>query len=283
MLAYLWFLGFAMDNEFKVQIAARNNIIALIEDAKIKYGLDIFDTSIYDGKICIDNIRFCGLAYEPIVNIQFHDEVDRLSSMFSGPFFTSEKHTWPKNSSGELAVPVVQIKLDELPINDLELSKFGVLQVWNFGVKNWLIKLIPLSEFDATCLSCLPDFENNNIVRIYGEDEMPWVKSGVSVIKGYSGPFFSCAFNEVFLEDDAPIELKKIKNFLDQINIDTRETQIFGTFELLQYDHDEVGFPLLMSMTDGVNGVYGFGAGGTGQIFIKKNGNDISFFMDSSC
>lgn len=273
-----------MDRAIKEKISVCDSVLELIDIAGNKYGSDVMDRYLYDGKICLDNIRFCGEAYEPIVDVKQVNEIDRLCSMFAGPFFTSENYPWPKNLVGDLAVPLIQLKLNDLPNNELDISDLGVLQVWNLGgSKNWLIRLIRFEEFSDALISPLPNFINNRVTEIYGEREMQWLKYGAAVIQGFERPFFSCAFNEIFLEDDAPDELGKIKNLLSQIELDTRDSQLFGTFSLVQYDHDEVGLPLLISMTDGINGVFGFGAGGTGQIFVNKIDGETSFIIDSAC
>ena len=262
------------------KIKARDSIIEAMELIGQKYGEDWKDEFLNDGAMTLDNIRFCGAAYEPIVTIASWESIDRLSSMFAGPLFTSIDHPWPKDSFNKFALPVFQISLADVSILSGEDFGDGVLQCWNF-LSGCILREISKDEFIFNKLTPVPSLHGKNVVDGW---HMHWLQRGVSRIDGYGEPFFSCAFTDIDVSKNAPSEVWELESHLKTLVRDIRRTQLFGTFGLVQFDHDTIGEKLLVSVSDGANGVTGFGVDGSAQVFYKRrDGGGFEFFLKWSC
>lgn len=262
------------------KIKTCDSIIKLMDLIESRYGNNWKDEFLHEGSLTLDNMQHCGVAYEPEVVVIPWEEVDRLSSMFAGPLFTSIKYPWPSDAKGRIALPIFQIHLKDL--SNLSNDNFGngVLQCWNF-IDGYVLREIPQEDFKLNNLTPTPLFESVSVVEDWG---MYWLRDGVSKIIGYGKPFFSCAYTDINIKDDAPLEVREIESYLKMLDCDVRSTQIFGTFDLIQYDHDEVGEKMLISISDGINGVTGFGVEGTAQVFYKKGNNGVvNYFLEWSC
>ncbi|MFM9991826.1 MAG: hypothetical protein ACKVOY_10385, partial [Burkholderiaceae bacterium] len=238
------------------------------------YGKD-WRSEFLEVSMTVDNIKHCGIAYEPEVTLVPWEEVDRLSPMFAGPLFTSITYEWPTDSNDKYAVPVFKIPLAKLSRLSGESFGDGILQCWNL-VDDYVLREIPKDEFRINNLIPSPLLEEETMVQGF-------LFRDVSIIEGYGQPFFSCAYTDISITDKAPEEVNEIVFYLNMLECDARHTQFFGTFDLMQYDHDLIGEKLLISVTDGFNGVSGFGLG-SAQIFYTKNTNGkFDYFLEWSC
>ena len=276
-----------IDESILDQIKIRDSIISLKHKVEMRYGEDCWDEYLHEGRWSLDNLVYAGVAYEPLVTQVEIEQANRLSSMFAGPFFTSTKYPWPRNRSGKLGAPIVQIDLESTPCFTEEKLGNGLLQAWRMsGFKDYFLRVVPRDDLRMDVVTPLPEISKiDDVVQLHKDWEMPWLSEGVSQISGYGPPFFSCAFSDFSIVDDAPEDIRQIAHFFSQLNIDTRSYQIFGTFDQIQFDHASVGASLLISMSNGEYGIDCFGYAGTGQIFYRKNieTSAIDFFMDSSC
>lgn len=275
-----------MDQTLQEQLSLRDRIISLKRQVERDHGSDLWSRFLDDGQMDLRGFEYSGIAYEPEVKICSLGEVDRLASMFAGPLFSSVDHPWPINDGGDLAAPIVQIRLDSIPALSGESLGVGLLQAWILsGFHDYFLRVVPQVDLRHENLNPMPNFSEAKILRLSGDYEMSWLSDGVAQIVGYGEPFFSCASNDVVAARDAPKEVQEIATLFKNVRIDTRSSQLFGTFSLRQFDHGSIGESMLLSMANGVNGVEGFGFDGTGQIFYRRSGSngELQFFMDSSC
>jgi hypothetical protein len=84
--------------------------------------------------------------------------VNRLHSMFCGPFFTSNEFPWPE-IDGRYAEPIVQLNLEEIQsISSVQIGS-GMLQLWGgeWGEDDFLFRIIPRPELKKKNMSAIPE------------------------------------------------------------------------------------------------------------------------------
>ncbi len=107
-----------------------------------------------------------------IENERVNEEgIDRKANMFGGHPFTSDKHPWPLNESGNPHYPLVQIDLQQ--ISDLLKMDFGsgLLQVWldiTDADLPHIIRLIDPADMDESLLLDIPTLESTTEIDEYG-------------------------------------------------------------------------------------------------------------------
>lgn len=208
-------------------------------------------------------------------------EADRRMSMLSGPFFTSKDYPWPRQPDGALGSPIVQ--LDLAPISKLRELPFGngLLQVFDCGCRNSVIRVIPREEVVSADMTdpCLdPDKYDHS-----GLGSMCWLQEKtVAQIIGYEGPYFSCSVELERTYSDTPAELIELAKRIKAISA-TNDAgfHLFGTFYPI--GHWASDCPEMLISLDGGYG-YEWGDSGNAQVFYSFNEkNEPVFSFDWSC
>ncbi len=179
--------------------------------------------------------------------------VNRLNSMFCGPFFISKEFPWPE-MDGRYAEPIVQLNLEEVqPISPVPIGS-GMLQLWagEWG-EDFLIRIIPPAEIEEENMSLIPECIKG---EYYGE--MRW---GITLIAwpeddykkkvpiayeitefklqklSWPGDLEGLSFSlEEELKDAQLVD--KIREFVSIFPCDhpSTEPHLFGSFDQIQYD-----------------------------------------------
>lgn len=196
-------------------------------------------------------ISWCYPIETKLVNAE---KVDRLSSMFSGPFFTSEKYPWPQNDD-KYYEPVAQIDLAD--VNELSAVKFedGIFQLWvdGFLPDEYVIRIIPREECVSEALSPVPeciDSEYYDEIERTGDSDLAW--PAIHYIKkvpavyifeekfgknlSWSGDLEGALSHIVGKIDNSRI-VEDLKHFISLFPNDNPSTEphLFGTFSPICY------------------------------------------------
>lgn len=180
-------------------------------------------------------------------------EVDRLSSMFCGPFFISDEYPWPQQD-GKYYEPLVQ--MDTSIINEVSVVKFedGIFQLWvdGFLPDEYVIRIIPRNQCTLENLSSVPeciDREYYDEIERTGDAYLAWpanttvyvfkekLKQKLSWVSGMEDAFDFMVgeIEDVQLSDD-------VNGFLSLFPYDKPSTEphFFGTFSPIQYSPIDV-------------------------------------------
>ena len=208
------------------------------------------------------------------------EDVDRTSSMLSGPFFVSKKYPMVKGG-----YPIVQLDLRLASALNGKALGDGLLQLWEMTGQGILqVRVIPreavlpelMQPFDAARLCDQED----TFIPTWDWDSDP-TKEAVKVFHSYKSVGFQTddmdySYDETF--KDAPAALKKLaKKFNSSLarRKSYSDLQLFGSFETVQYSLLEVGKNCLFTI--------GYGADGSAQVFydIGANGK-VKFSTESA-
>lgn len=181
-------------------------------------------------------------------------KVDRLSSMFCGPFFTSEKYPWPQNDD-KYYEPVAQIDLAD--VNEVSAVKFedGIFQLWvdGFLPDEYVIRIIPREECKVDNLSSVPesiDSEYYDEIERIGDSDLAWpaihYKKKAPVVYIFDGKFgknlswsgdLEGALSHIIDKIDERQIVDDLKHFISLFPNDNPSTEphLFGTFSPIQY------------------------------------------------
>ncbi len=225
---------------------------------------------------------------------QFIEPENRISSMLSGPFFTSTDHPWPVDAKGTPLEPICQIDLT-LPseISGLALGD-GLLQVWMDGVEG---RLRCILERDAQVdkLTDVPQAAKDHIWplakgRSLFEQTDLWTHG--YLMTGIYEPVITIPSGLTVDLDRLPCDIpnKPIVSAIAALNdalaedIESRSTGsicFFGNFDSIQYR--EIDCPealLLMESGD----IFLWGDCGNAQVFYEpKKSGEIEFSFEWSC
>lgn len=213
------------------------------------------------------------------------ETLDRTSSMFAGPFFTSTEYPIPSSSQGML-LPVMQLNLRDISkLGDHDLGD-GLLQLW--CDPDW-------SNTDRGTVIFIPakDIENQTLTEFHyvphpKADDSPLPESlifdptddAVTVFNGYKSTGMQCqtSYLDVYTED-IPDEVR------DDISDDLYRFQeiteaklnlhVFGSFRAIQYSAADIGWNCLVHFPR-------WGSDGNAQVFfIVEDGNSAFRFEES--
>ena len=193
--------------------------------------------------------------------------VDRCASMYAGPFYSSEKHPWPLNKSGNPAEPIIQIDLAKVTILKTGHGSFGdgLLQVFSTDWNADHTRVIPRADLSA------PLMDVPKLIEVsYGPEDWCHGHGEVTHIYGFAGPYFSCCPLEFYLpencSDPETIELAKLISEISGHN--DSGFHLFGSFYPVQYRPGEE--PPTFFALDCDYG-YFWGDSGTAQVRFKRN------------
>lgn len=179
--------------------------------------------------------------------------VNRLNSMFCGPFFTSNEFPWPEMDD-RYAEPIVQLRLEEIQyISPVPIGS-GMLQLWagEWG-EDFLIRIIPPAELEEENMSPVPECiegEYYGEVR-WGSALIAWPEDDykkkvpiayqITEFKSkklsWPGDLEGLSFSlEEELKDAQLVD--KIRDFVSIFPCDRPSTEphLFGSFDPIQYD-----------------------------------------------
>ena len=212
-------------------------------------------------------------------------DVDRRTSMLTGPFFTSEEFPVPSAATGPM-FPVVQIRLQEAAAAAQEKIGDGLLQLWlDLGTKKELIRVIPLTKVYRQPMT---EFQ----WRQSGSDDSFPLPSGwnldpvgdqVAVISRLKSAGFQShtASIEACYWQAAGGEPSWLWTLLKLCLQNTpyksgRKFSLLGVFYPIQYSAAEVDRKCLINIAD-------WGASGNAQIFYKTSNGQPTQFSFWSC
>lgn len=243
-------------------IIARANELADRLDACAKQG----GARVSEFSATLRLISWCYPITTKLINAT---KVDRLSSMFCGPFFTSEKYPWPQNED-KYYEPVAQIDL--AMINAVSNVKFedGILQLWvdGFLSEDYIIRIVPREECSAENLTSVPeciDHEYYDEIERTGDSDFAWPAIHykkkapfVYIFEGalgknlsWSGGLESALSQIVDAIDDGEF-VKDLENFISIFPEDNPSTEphLFGTFSPICYYPTDTD-PTLLALEGG--------------------------------
>lgn len=228
-------------------IIAYANELADRLDACANSGVD----GVSDFAATLRLISWCYPIETKLVNAA---KVDRLSSMFCGPFFTSEKYPWPQNDD-KYYEPVAQIDLAD--VNEVSAVKFedGIFQLWvdGFLPDEYVIRIIPREHCVSEALSPVPeriDSEYYDEIERTGDSDLAWpaihYKKKVPAVYIFEGKFgrnlswsgdLEGALSHIIDKIDERQILDDLKHFISLFPNDNPPTEphLFGTFSPIQY------------------------------------------------
>lgn len=233
---------------------------------------------------------FSARSFDVIFKSSHPDQVDRATSMLSGPFFTSEEFPIPISDAG-MNYPVVQLDLREASALAKQPIGDGLLQLWyDPCALEGIVRVIPRDKVKSGCLT---DFGFENPLGYGGApfDGFPlpnwWVSQPatgpVSIIHAYRPSLFQCqdGYLDVFM-DDLAAELSQ--NLIDKVNQfdraaryrSFREMSMLGTFYPIQYSAADIGANCLFSISD-------WGASGGAEVFYEITGTGDTKFSFAQC
>ena len=253
---------------------------ALISKARQSHA----DHEFFEENSWLDDIEFCGPAWGFRTVTLPTRVANRFRSMFQGPFYTSESYPWPTLESGIYASPLLQLDLREA--REVSRSCFGdgLLQLFERDGDDFIIRVIPRSEISEDQITPYPD-QGPDIFESYTIENSWACKSNplVTHIIGYQEPFLSA---ELYAEadEDAPKIFHQIVSKMEALRDQSMEhsgPHLFGTFPSIQYRPHEISGEVLVSL-DGMEG-YVWGDDGNAQLFFKRDGEQVHFFIESSC
>lgn len=221
-------------------------------------------------------------------------ESERLTTLFSGPLFTSEIHPWPVDKKGNPLEPICQIdltlpsRLSGLPLGD------GLLQLWMDGIYGRL-RLISKTDAQLNVLTPVPAKATDYVwphpkaMRLY-EQSCSWVE-GYAISAVYQ-PVLTIPDTLVSSFDDKPdFPGKRLNMAFDAMEAALQDDDLngqgpgeigfFGNFSNIQYREIECPEALLI-MESG--GMFLWGDCGNAQIFyhVDQSGK-VEFSFDWSC
>jgi hypothetical protein len=180
--------------------------------------------------------------------------VNRLKSMFCGPFFTSEKFPWPE-IDGRYAEPIVQLNLEEIEQISPFLLGSGMLQLWagEFATDDFFIRIVPRDEITKENMSPVPgcikgeyygEVRWGGAIVAWPEDDYKKNIPCAYEISNYSSQKLSWPGSledqiSWFEDDVEDITLmNKINEFISIFPYDhpSTEPHLFGSFDAIQYD-----------------------------------------------
>lgn len=208
-------------------IIAYANELADRLDASAKQGC----TRVSDFAATLRLISWCYPIQTKLVNA---GKVDRLSSMFCGPFFTSAKYPWPQNDE-KYYEPVAQIDL--AAINEVSAVNFedGIFQLWvdGFLPDDFFIRIIPREEWNTENLSPVPeciDSEYYDEIERTGDSFLAWpaihYKKKVPAVYIFEGAFGK----NLTWSGDLEVALSLILDTIDDSQIVEDLTQLISIF-----------------------------------------------------
>lgn len=221
--------------------------------------------------------------------------VNRLNSMFCGPFFTSRESPWP-DIDGKYAEPIVQ--LDLLGIQSISPVQFGsgMLQLWagEWGTDEIIIRIIPYDELKKENITPVPQCIDE---EYYGElrwsDAWPEVDYKMKVPCSHEIlPINSKRmYWPLGLEDSfGEFELKmtdmqlqeKIRQFISIFPYDSPSTEphLFGSFNAIQYDPVDAASTFLALEGEPC---FNFNYGNAQISYWLKDNGDVEFGFAWSC
>ena len=228
-------------------IIACANELADRLDACANSGVD----EVSDFAATLRQISWCYPIKTKLVNAT---KVDRLSSMFCGPFFISEKYPWPQNDD-KYYEPIAQIDLAD--VNEVSAVKFedGIFQLWvdGFLPEDYIIRIIPREECVSEALSPVPeciDSEYYDEIERTGDSYLAWpavhYKKKVPAVYIFEGKFgknlswsgdLEGALSHIFDKIDGSQIFEDLKDFISLFPGDNPSTEphLFGTFSPIQY------------------------------------------------
>lgn len=212
-------------------------------------------------------------------------EVDRRTSMLTGPFFTSDEFPVPAAQSG-MMFPVVQLELNELSAAVQDNLGDGLLQLWyDLGQEKECIRVIPLTTVYAQEMT---DF---NWVPVASGDSFPlphyWnidpVGEGVQIISGLTSMGVQSHARRIeacymdLIDDESGWLWTLMKLFLNNTPYKfSNPVKMFGAFYPIHYTAAEVDMNCLINIGD-------WGASGGAQIFYKTGKGQETQFAFRSC
>lgn len=211
-------------------------------------------------------------------------EVDRRTSMLTGPFFTSTEFPIPKAPSGPM-FPVVQLELDELSAAAHETLGDGLLQLWyDVGLQKEYIRVIPLTKVYGQEMTEF-DWSSNagDYFPLPGYWSLDPVGNRVQIIRGltsagvqsHASSIEACYWQ---VADDEPSWLWTLLQLFFQ-NTPYKfgsKVRMLGVFYPIQYSASDVDMNCLISIAD-------WGSSGGAQIFYKTSKGQETQFSFRSC
>lgn len=222
--------------------------------------------------------------------------VNRLMSMFCGPFFTSDEFPWPE-IEGRYAEPMVQLNLEEIQsISPVKVGS-GMLQLWGgeWGTDDVIIRVIPRSELEKENISSVPECIDS---EYYGE--LRWVDGWPELDYKKKVPcsheimpidakrifYWPLGLEDIFLAVEGKIEdvniLEKVKIFssIFPYYSPSTEPHLFGSFNPIQYDPIDASSTFLA--LEG-RPCFGFNDGNAQISYRINDSGEIEFGFAWSC
>lgn len=199
------------------------------------------------------------------------EEVDRMSSMLSGPFFLSKAYPMPKGG-----YPVVQLDLRTATALAGRQLGDGLLQLWEFPKTfKHRLRVIPRSHVTLDRLlpfnvKALPNQDETLLYFCWNSDPAAGIvkvfKKFVSLGVQLDSFEFMLGESENDLAAASPPTLVKLARRLmaacDDAMGHRDQIQLFGSFHTVQYSHSGEGKPVLFTMV--------YGPSGSAQVFENR-------------
>jgi hypothetical protein len=201
-------------------------------------------------------------------------DVDRRTSMLTGPFYTSEAFPVPADSAGRPMFPILQLELDEASAAIQQPLGDGLLQLWHGTAdSSTSIRVVPLRrayEDVPTPFTWNPS-PDVAMMPLPSQWNMDPEGNAVQEIVELVGTGFESQSEYILAcyDDIGPEALGWLGTLLTLFGEKApqrtrgreREVRLFGAFCPIQYSAADVGMPCLMSM--------GWGSSGGAQLFYE--------------
>lgn len=229
----------------------------------------------------MDSLHFADESFQFISREANYEEVDRTSSMYSGPFFCSQKFPQPMDVNGISMIPIVQ--LDLAWVNNLcdRLFPEGLLQLWLDS--SWSKHVIRLIPKEAVLNETLVEFKWDSLLEVVGDSgnfKIKWPSDpACKLITGLNPVGMSCP--QIGRNIDA-FDYEVSDDFIELIDdLDWASpvlgAHLFGAFNDRQRGPaDFIPNKLLMTFSD-------WGADGSAQIYYGVDKKDQITFTFSHC
>lgn len=241
-----------------------------------------------DERCFLRQIELSAESFDVTFDMCSPKDADRIKSMLSGPFFTSNKYPIPEVSS-EMLYPIVQVDLRVASSIIGEPLGDGLLQLWyDINAFKGVVRVIPRPEVEmpmSTEFSFTPPkkFDGFPLPSSWGSDPSG---NQVRVMSKYkstgisSQPEYATIYlNDVSENYELPDDLFALVNDFERTTNGKSSSSVhmFGTFYPIQYSAADVGMKCLFHIAGD------WGSSGNAQVFydIAKNGTVSFAFWDS--